>query len=692
MQAEHLSLQKKSTNAEILNMISKELSNKDLSVEILNKEILFYSDISELDTFLAFNIKMFNYKNTKFEDKIEILKDCLRLNKNIHLINNGISAQLFYFTSNEPKLFKELPKDLKKSIVHLFEFISIKEFTSSIDQIDTLISKIPKKILGDDDLFTLLINELYDFVLKQNNHNVIQVKIPPLYGPYIENEIINQLIISRLHGNEIIIEEENYNFLYIKDFPHIVSDLIGHSLIKNSSVLYENKKLLNSKELVKLLNKKLITSYGQILLKKQSEKKSCFKNIENSFNYIFYLVEENITPFSKGLTETITHIQSTIKYDMLLQEKMEEFIEPSNNLVKIIEGGGSSSHLMLLENKIDKKKFVRKISLRDGVEGNGIPKLVKEIDFLTYVTAPSHPLSNVYPSVINRSDNDKVVYYDLEYLNNGENIINTLKSGMKITSFFSLLNKLIEETFIPSYMDNKKKLSEEESDEMLENMIFNRTEARTKHFYNNINKHLADSFKAEYIFINDRYYKNPLQIIENVKRDKRYKNLLKPFYESTCIHGDLTFLNMILSNDKNHIKLIDPRGYLGNIDLLYDFGKMKFSLSGFSEILTGNYDLTIKENQKYYFKLKNEIEYETISDTNKAFIDFLDTNDNFQHIKKLEPNWKMRICFYDAINYLADIPFRLHTDQKFDNSIMCFLYGTIYLNRVFEDLKSIVKK
>lgn len=90
--------------------------------------------------------------------------------------------------------------------------------------------------------------------------------------------------------------------------------------------------------------------------------------------------------------------------------------------------------------------------------------------------------------------------------------------------------------------------------------------------------------------INYKFLKN-----ENVF-DKKYNNLIKTLeaYEesikSYCIiHGDPVFTNVFLC-DNNNIKLIDPRGKIGNIntlygDCFYDYAKIYQSIIGYDMIV-----------------------------------------------------------------------------------------------------------
>jgi|GEM_PF-6433267 len=221
------------------------------------------------------------------------------------------------------------------------------------------------------------------------------------------------------------------------------------------------------------------------------------------------------------------------------------------------------------------------------------------------------------------------------------------------------------------------------SNDLLDSMMLNRAEARARNLFHCAGGDYVRLLQCDTISINHSLFENPINLIRKVRQDRRMRNVLRPRYKSQCVHGDLTFLNMVLSDQQDKIIMIDPRGYSGDFDVLYDFGKMKFSLSGFADIVLSNYDLSLVDGRRIIVGMPGE--HPNIKEANADFLRFLAPSKSFRVIRDMEPYWNERIRFYEAINYLADIPFRLHTDSTPYNSIMCFLWGTIYLNAMYRE-------
>ena len=112
------------------------------------------------------------------------------------------------------------------------------------------------------------------------------------------------------------------------------------------------------------------------------------------------------------------------------------------------------------------------------------------------------------------------------------------------------------------------------------------------------------------------------------------------------MHGDLCFSNILLDNRSNSIKIIDPRGSLGNLDLRgnnnmgdygYDVAKLGHSLIGnYDFIVTGFYDLKCDLNDYIFdFKLAKHVSDDLITNfydhaeklgLNKTFVKSAITN------------------------------------------------------------------
>ena len=190
------------------------------------------------------------------------------------------------------------------------------------------------------------------------------------------------------------------------------------------------------------------------------------------------------------------------------------------------------------------------------------------------------------------------------------------------------------------------------------------------------------------IVINNRIYEHPLSIIHRIRKNKTLLNFFRPVCRGFCAHGDLTFLNMVFDQGKHQFRPIDARGHIGPWDPLYDFGKLKFTLSGFGKIVNREFAIIENRNGAFEFSFTgNQAGIRLLKTLNESFLDDLYQNEHFKILVKDEPYWRARILFAEAIHYLADIPYRLFLDQSPKIAIATFLIGTKCLNEAFVYIK-----
>jgi len=113
--------------------------------------------------------------------------------------------------------------------------------------------------------------------------------------------------------------------------------------------------------------------------------------------------------------------------------------------------------------------------------------------------------------------------------------------------------------------------------------------------------YLIPNWQEEFFVVNNKKVRNLL--------NDKYKGEIENIFNSieyspsfTVIHGDPTFSNMIICEEKEKPFLFDPRGYFGKMkifgDPLYDFSKLYYSV-------VGNYDQFNQKNFKIKINNKN---------------------------------------------------------------------------------------
>lgn len=439
------------------------------------------------------------------------------------------------------------------------------------------------------------------------------------------------------------------------------------------------------KEVVHYINQRTPTAYGKVRF--SGDGQVCSVAIEDP-------------QIRDAVLALISDIQCNNNSNITFQGQLEEFIKEGEKLEKILYGG-SAGQILLMKNLANDGYFVRKVAARFGVEGNGTPKLEAEINFLLEINQSQdcEKLRELFPRVIDHSSNERFIVLDQEYVGEGKNVF-TMLSQSKITpqEHTTYLAKLLS-TIIPhGYNLRSRLVHKAESLEQLEDYYLRRAEGRIRFLQNcddftmdfRAREHtsLPELITREKLVIGSREYRNPLEIIAKIRANGSLASTIRPRTEFFCAHGDLTFLNMVFDNRAKSYRLIDNRGYVGNWDALYDFGKLKFTLSGFGQVMLKDYDLVEDSNGAFSLTMMGNVKgKEALAKLNSSFFEDISHSEAFEGLAKNEPHWRERILFAEAIHYLSDIPHRLLLDQSPKNAIAVFLLGTQYLNDLYENLQ-----
>jgi hypothetical protein len=460
-------------------------------------------------------------------------------------------------------------------------------------------------------------------------------------------------------------------------------EIIGQ-IIRNRFLGSEFKLHSSYEPIVRYINHRTPTAYGSVQYVETGE--------VNGFSLEGELTRELIL-------NLISDIQSNNNYNIQSRAELKDFIRENEELVKILYGG-SAGQILLVKNVATDDHFVRKVAARFGVEGNGSPKLEAEIRFLVEILKRPEcsELTKLYPRVFDHSETEKFITLDQEYVGEGKNVF-TLLSQHQITAsdHTRYLDALLSVLIPNGYVLDSRLVPVDESLEQLEDYYLRRADGRTRFlqsfgdfamdFPAAANTSLPELIERKCFTINRITYKNPLEIIARIKSDEALANILRPRTESFCAHGDMTFLNMVFDNKAMAYRLIDNRGHIGNWDALYDFGKLKFTLSGFGNVMLNQFDLSEDKDKAFTLKLTGDSQgTRSVRGLNDSFLDNIWSNKEFQQLVKDEPHWRERILFAEAIHYLSDIPHRLLLDQSPKHAIAVFLLGTKYLNSVCDAL------
>jgi hypothetical protein len=461
----------------------------------------------------------------------------------------------------------------------------------------------------------------------------------------------------------------------------IVSQIIRNRLLGSEFELH-----YSYEPIVQYVNHRTPTAYGSVRLVETGE--VCTISLEDGSS-------------KEAILKLISDIQGNNNYNIQSRAELEDFVRDNEELVKVLYGG-SAGQILLIKNSTTGEHFVRKVAARFGVEGNGSPKLEAEIRFLIEIQNRQvcSELVKLYPRVIDHAETERFITLDQEYVGEGKNVF-TLLSQHQITArdHVKYFNALLS-TLIPhGYALDSRLVPKDESLEHLEDYYLRRSDGRVRFLQNcddfamdfptAADTTLPELIKRKKFDVNGVTYKNPLEIIEQVKSDKTLADILRPRTESFCAHGDMTFLNMVFDNRAKAYRLIDNRGHIGNWDALYDFGKLKFTLSGFGHVMLDEFELSEDENKAFTLTFTGNAQgMQAVRGLNDSFFDDIWGGKEFQRLVKDEPHWRERILFAEAIHCLSDIPHRLLLDQSPKHAVAVFLLGMEYLNKVYDTLNN----
>lgn len=568
----------------------------------------------------------------------------------------------------------------------VYYLVSMNGFALSRQQIkeemDGFLSTIKDK---NQKIILFLDVHYYEFVeivrktLENLRLNYLICGIGEIFGDQVENDksLVYSLVINLLEGNKLVLAEKE---IILTDYQDIIDSIESDKLLQitDREVFFCHRIQLT--RLVQMMKGFLPTTYGSLVIKGK------FKN-----ELATQFLDPNLSHESRN--SLIDRIKENISF--IRTRKTDINIKVRKSSEKHFFGG-SPAKLDIFNT--ENGTILRKTVIDNGYEGNGIPKLRNEVEFIKKIQLDYPRIGTFYPKIYNKQESAGKLFYDMEYFPESPNVADGIASGEILPNdFFISMDHLLRVVLKDVIKPASKFLTEQQSLNCLDALYLQR--ARDRMFklrdnpygfdfpvdaYFNINS----LFNKEQLIINGEEFLSPLLIFEKI--NAKFRDILKPRIESMCFHGDLTLSNVIYIKNKKLLKLVDPRGYYGYWDPIYDFGKIKFTLSGFRKLVIKEFDLSVANNGSVnIFLLKfngSSKGLKNLSRINSLYIKHLGKSKYFEYIKKKEPFWEERILFGEAIHYFNDIPFRLYTDKSAKIPLGCFLIGTQLLNEFYSKL------
>ena len=379
----------------------------------------------------------------------------------------------------------------------------------------------------------------------------------------VKNEkIIINFADTIVMDNIYEIEEDSY--YYAEDY---VSDRWTFFEEKNGTI----NEIFDKQKIDTIEKKKLFVGVFQILnveffkqcLEKAFDKK---KITMNTFYYALKLYSEKY-PMKALKTENWFDIGHADKY---YNSKLEVQARSFNH-IKIDKNRG-----ILCKYSEDKEKFIGEI--------------------LWYLKLPAD-LEYVRPRIYSYSTNYENPYVEMEYYSYHTIHELYLFGDLSENQWRDILKRIL---FICN--DFKKyKVRDSRIMDALKDMYYTKTLNRFKKLKKQ--NSLFNNFFEKEITINGVKYKSLNDICEILKQI--IPEMLYDIKEFNIIHGDLCFANIMIDNNLNFIKVIDPRGKFGKFDI---YGDYRYELAKLLHSIDGKYDYIIKD----MFKVKADFENCTI--------------------------------------------------------------------------------
>lgn len=515
-------------------------------------------------------------------------------------------------------------------------------------------------------------------ILKMYNGNydkavVITYKQKNMLKDYIENKNISVDIIELdklvdlgytiYYALNILINKyKNIKKIYINFADSLLEEKFNSSI--NDFVYFARITSSDIWTYFKDENNKIIEIADKKILKKDQNKAL---NYENIFVGVFGF--SKVKEFKDLLGEyLIKNIDNMDSFYAALMKYSKEYTINLLSVNKWYDVGHSETYLKAKTGVTARSFNTIKIDEERGIltkKSENREKLINEIKW--YLKLPDK-IQYLSPRIYDYSLNWEDPYVDMEYYGYHTLHESFLYADLPLTRWKEIFKKLL---FIITDMEQYKLTpSIGEVREALYSIYLNKTYERLDKLSND------ERFKVFFnnnIVINDKEYKS-LNYYINILSDLIDKIILKDFNnEFTIIHGDLCFANILIEDNYNFMRIIDPRGSFGKYDI---YGDPRYELAKLLHSLEGKYDFIIEDLFELNYN-ENNIQYRIFDKNNDIY-------EIFKMVFKDKIKNILPIRLIEATLFLSMIP--LHSDYP-DRQIVMLATGVTLLENVMREFK-----
>ena len=332
-------------------------------------------------------------------------------------------------------------------------------------------------------------------------------------------------------------------------------------------------------------------------------------------------------------------------------------------MIKLLRG---SSFQKTYLHVTKKKTFVRKkifINIK-----NKFNILEKQSEWMSLARKQGLPV----PIILSKKKTNSYFYYDVEYLENYENLSQYLQKKNKIPdNFFSKLNTFYDKNHSIGEVDQK----------LLPNLF----KIKIVPSVNSLKKKYPNILRRKKIIINGISCNNLLEILDIISSNNtNFSRMVNKNFDQkykTIIHGDLTFENILIKD--NLFFFIDPYGGFldykskSNIfyktNILFDLGKICQSFISEYEKWNKKYLCVCNINKNPSFNL-NFID----NNFDKKF-KFLEKKYFFYNIKEFH----LILKIYLIVTLSRIIRYKIN--QPSEDALISYLIATYWANKIIEN-------
>ena len=220
------------------------------------------------------------------------------------------------------------------------------------------------------------------------------------------------------------------------------------------------------------------------------------------------------------------------------------------------------------------------------------------------------------------------------------------KCKQKLSIIFEFL---IEEVYSEQYSSSPDWISERH---------FSRFDSRLEKTLNN--QQMAEIFAQDKVIINGQSHDNLIALVHKIKNNKSLIDCVSPQSNLVSIHGDLHLQNILVDEFSDDFVLVDPRGELKGADIFYDVGKLWHSVNGLYDFIHTDISKLTQERSKtnsYIIEYAPLFLLERYAEMRSNIYSLLD-----EKIKKIDPNWYLKMIFNEAMHFSTLFNFHLKND------------------------------